>query len=279
MEGRIIIEFGSKRKNYWKDLWNFRGLFYFLAWRDVLIRYKQAAIGIVWSILRPLFTMLAMGFLGWLFATDVPGHVPRLLLVCAATLPWTFFSSALSEVSGSLLSNSNLLTKVYFPRLIIPASTLIVCLVDFFISLVILFVLMIAFHYAPGWQILALPLFLLLAMVAALGTGMLMAALNVKYRDFKFIVQVIVQFGAYVSPVVFSSDKIYNNPAIPDALKYLYSLNPMVGVIDGFRWCILGGPISIHTGGFVLSVGMSVLMLITGIWYFRKTEKSFADVI
>lgn len=276
---RIVIEPGTADRHYWRDLWGFRGLFYFLAWRDVLVRYKQTVIGVAWSVLRPLLTLAAMALIGWLFSSSVPSGVPRLLLVACATLPWTFFSSAFSESANSLIANSNLLTKVYFPRLIVPASTVIVCLIDFFISFAILLVLMIIYQFAPGPEILWLPLFLLLALVTALGSGLLIAALNVKYRDFRYIVPFIVQFGLYASPVAFSSVDIYASARIPEWVKLVYSLNPMVGVIDGFRWCILGGSAPLHMTGFALSVAISVVLLIVGIVYFRRTEKSFADVI
>jgi lipopolysaccharide transport system permease protein len=279
MQSRTIIEHGSKSKNYWSDLWNYRGLFYFLAWRDVLVRYKQTSIGIAWSILRPLLMVAVMWFFGWVFGSKVPSGVPRVLWVCAATLPWQFFSSAFSEASNSLVANSNLLTKVYFPRLIIPASTVIVCLIDFLISFAILIVLMIGFRFMPGIRILLLPLFLLLSLIIACGAGLFIAALNVKYRDFKYIVPFIVQFGIYISPLAFSSDFIYTHKSIPAFLKFIYSMNPMVGVIDGFRWCILGGDNQIYIPGFLLSIGISFFFLFLGIWYFRKTEKSFADVI
>ncbi|MBS1942223.1 MAG: ABC transporter permease [Bacteroidetes bacterium] len=276
---RIVLEPGSANRHYWRDLWNYRGLFGFLAWRDILVRYKQTAIGIAWSVLRPLLTLAVMAFIGWLFESQIPGDVPRLLLVGAATLPWTFFSTAFSESSNSLIANSNLLTKVYFPRLIVPASTVIVCLIDFLISFVILLVLMAAYRFIPDIKILLLPFFLLLALVTAMGSGLLIAALNVKYRDFRYIVPFIVQFGLYVSPVAFSSANIYSNDRIPQALKFIYALNPMVGVIDGFRWCILGGQTTLYMPGFLLSVGISVLLLIAGIRYFRSTERGFADVI
>lgn len=276
---RIILEAGSADRHYWRDLWNYRGLFGFLAWRDILVRYKQTAIGIVWSALRPLLTLVVMAFLGWLFESNLPDNVPRLLLVGAATLPWTFFSTAFSEAANSLIANSNLLTKVYFPRLIVPASTIIVCLIDFFIAFAILVVLMVAYQFMPGVRILLLPLFLLLALITALGSGLLIAALNVKYRDFRYIIPFIVQFGLYVSPVAFSSADIYTSTRIPEALKIVYALNPMVGVIDGFRWCILGGETTLYLPGFLTSIGISLLLLVAGIRYFRKTERGFADII
>jgi lipopolysaccharide transport system permease protein len=276
---RIVLEAGSAERHYWRDLWNYRGLFWFLAWRDILVRYKQTAIGIVWSALRPLLTLAVMAFIGWLFESNLPDDVPRLLLVGAATLPWTFFSTAFSEASNSLIANSNLLTKVYFPRLIVPASAIIVCLIDFLIAFAILVLLMVAYQFMPDVRILLLPLFLLLALVTALGSGLLIAALNVKYRDFRYIIPFIVQFGLYVSPVAFSSSDIYTSDRIPEALKFVYALNPMVGVIDGFRWCILGGETTLYLPGFLTSIGISLLMLFVGLRYFRKTERGFADII
>lgn len=279
MPPRIVIEPGRADRHYWRDLWTYRGLFGFLAWRDVLVRYKQTVIGIAWSVLRPLLTLGAMALIGWLFGSKVPEGVPRLILVAAATLPWTFFSTAMSEAAGSLIANSNLLTKVYFPRLIVPASTIIVCLIDFFISLVILLVLMGIYRFSPGPEILFLPLFLVLALFTALGLGVLIAALNVKYRDFRYVVPFLVQFGLYVSPVAFTSGDVLNHPEVPEAIKWLYTMNPMVGVIDGFRWCLLGGASPIIMPGFAVSVAISMLFLILGLRYFRRTERSFADVI
>lgn len=276
---RIVIEPGKENSNYWKDIWNYRGLFYFLAWRDILVRYKQTAIGVLWSVLRPALTIAVMSFIGWLFESNLPGGVPRLLLVSAATLPWQFFSNSFSETSNSLIANANLLTKVYFPRLIVPASTVIVCLIDFLISFVIVLVLMFYYQYMPGPRMLLLPLFLLLALITSMGTGLYIAALNVKYRDFKYVIPFIVQFGLYVSPIAFSSSDIYNSHRIPEFVKVIYSLNPMVGVIDGFRWCILGNNVPLYMPGFIISVFISVAFLLIGIWYFRKMEKSFADVI
>jgi lipopolysaccharide transport system permease protein len=278
MAQRTIITPENNDANYWRDLWNYRGLFYFLAWRDILVRYKQTAIGVAWSVLRPALTIAVFWFVGWMFNIPDEG-VPRILLVTAATLPWQFFSAAFSESANSLISNSNLLTKVYFPRMIVPASTVIVCLIDFAITFVILVGVMIALRYTPGWQIALLPLFLLLAIVTAMGAGLLIAALNVKYRDFRYLIPFIVQFGLYISPVAFSSNSIFNSEKIPDWLKFVYSLNPMVGVIDGFRWCITGGQIVLNERAFLISVFISLLLLFAGIRVFRRTEKTFADII
>ncbi len=255
------------------------GLFYFLAWRDILVRYKQTVIGVLWSVLRPLITIVVFTVVfNKLGNFSSEAGVPYAIMVCAGMLPWQFFSNAFSESAGSLVANSNLLTKVYFPRLIVPASSIIVSFIDFLISFVILIVLFFWYHFIPDYRILFLPLFLILATVTAMGTGLFIAALNVKYRDFRYVVPFIIQFGLYISPIGFSSSVIYNKD-IPQFLKYLYALNPMVGVIDGFRWCILGGSTPLHLNEFIASIVVSVLSLFLGIWYFRKMEKSFADVI
>ncbi len=275
---RIIIEPGTENSNYWKDLWNYRGLFYFLAWRDILVRYKQTAIGILWSLIRPLITIVVFTVIFNKLGDFKSGDVPYAIMVCAAMLPWQFFSNAFSESANSLISNSNLLTKVYFPRLIVPASTVIVCLIDFFISFLILIGMFVWYKFVPDIRILMLPLFLILAMVTALGTGLFIAALNVKYRDFRIIIPFIIQIGMYVSPVGYSSNEIYSRD-IPQVFKYLYALNPMVGVIDGFRWCIMGGNTPLHVPEFLASIVISLLFLVIGVRYFRRMEKSFADII
>jgi lipopolysaccharide transport system permease protein len=278
MVQRTVITPENTDSNYWKDVWRFRGLCYFLAWRDVLVRYKQTAIGIAWSVLRPALTIGVFWFIGWFFKIPDEG-VPRIIMVTAATLPWQFFSSAFSEAANSLISNQNLLTKVYFPRIIVPVSTVIVCLIDFLISFAILVVIMIFLRYTPGWQIMLLPFFLAIALLTAMGSGLFIAALNVKYRDFRYVIPFIVQFGLYVSPIAFSSNTIFASADIPDWAKVLYALNPMVGVIDGFRWCITGGEMAIATVPFAISIAITALMLVVGVRYFRRMEKSFADVI
>jgi len=270
----LVVEPGRSAKNYWNDLWRFRELFLFLAWRDILVRYKQTVIGLSWSLLRPFLTMVVMTVIFEKLAKmKSDGNVPYAILVYAAMFPWQFFSTSFSEASNSLINNTNMLTKIYFPRLIIPASTVIVNFVDFLISFVILIGLMIWYHFVPSWTILYLPLFLGLAFLSAMGAGLYVAALNVKYRDFRYIVPFVVQFGMYISPVGFSSSKI------PEQWRLLYSINPMVGVIDGFRWSISGGESHIYLPGMLLSIGLIVLLLIFSIWYFRKMEKSFADII
>jgi lipopolysaccharide transport system permease protein len=269
----LIIKAGRTESQYWKDLWRYRELFYFLAWRDILVRYKQTAIGIAWALIRPFLTMVVFTVVFGQLAKLPSEGVPYPILVFSAMLPWQFFANALAECSISLLANSNMISKVYFPRMIVPASAVIVSFVDFLISGMILLALMAWYDFVPSWRILMLPLFIAIAFAAALGAGLWLAALNVKYRDFRYIVPFIVQFGLYISPVGFSSS------IVPEAWDLLYSLNPMVGVIDGFRWAILGGHSQLHWPGFGLSLGLVVLLFVSGIWYFRKTERTFADVI
>jgi len=269
----LIIEPGRGFKNYWSDLWLYRELFYFLAWRDILVRYKQTIIGVAWSVIRPLLTMVVFTIIFGGLAKLPSNGVPYPILVYSAMLPWQLFANSLTESSNSLIANANMLTKVYFPRLIMPTSSIIVSLVDFLISFVMLAFLMIWFHFIPSWRIIMLPLFLILALITSLGVGLWIAALNVKYRDFRYIIPFIVQFGLYISPVGFSSS------VVPANWRLIYSLNPMVGVIDGFRWAILGGNSFIYLPGFLLSMLIAFLFLVFGVWYFRKMEQTFADVI
>ena len=270
---KLIIEPGRSEMHYWKDLWRYRELFWFLSWRDILVRYKQTAIGIAWSVIRPFLTMIVFTVIFGRIAKLPSEGVPYPIMVFAAMLPWQFFSNSLSECSSSLISNANLLTKVYFPRLVVPASAVIVSLVDFFISFAILAILMVWYGFVPDWRFLTLPLFLGLAFATSFGFGLWFAALNVKYRDFRYIVPFIVQFGLYVSPVGFSSN------VVPEKWRFLYSLNPMVGVIDGFRWAILGGKAQLYWPGFWLSTALTVLVFLLGVRYFRNTERAFADII
>ncbi len=270
----LIIEPGRTEKNYWADLWRYRELFIILAWRDVSVRYKQTVIGILWALLRPLLTMVVFTVIfGRIAKLPSDGQAPYALLVFAALLPWTLFSNALSEASNSLINNANLIGKVYFPRLIIPVATLVTAFIDFLISFVILLGMMVWYRFSPGVQILYLPFFIVLALLASLGPGLWITALNVKYRDFRYVIPFVVQFGLYVSPVGFSSN------VIPEQWRLLYILNPMVGVIDGFRWCLLGGNSPLYLPGFTLSLFIIAAFLYLGIRRFRKTEKTFADLI
>jgi lipopolysaccharide transport system permease protein len=259
--------------HYWKDIWRYRELFFFLAWRDILVRYKQTAIGIAWSVLRPLATMLVFTIVFGKLAGLTSNGVPYPIMVFAAMLPWQFFANSLSESSNSLIDNANLLTKVYFPRLIVPAGSVIVGLVDFFISLIILFGIMAWYHFVPDIRMLLLPFFLALAFLASFGAGLWLSALNVQYRDFRHVVPFLVQFGLYISPVGFSS------AIVPEKWRLLYFLNPMVGVIDGFRWAILGDVFPVYWPGLALSASLTLLIFIGGLFYFRNMERSFADVI
>jgi lipopolysaccharide transport system permease protein len=268
----LVIEAGRAEKNYWKDLWRYRELFYILSWRDLKVRYKQTAVGAAWSIIRPLLTTVILTIVFSRIAhVSYAGSAPYALMVFAGMLPWQFFSNALSESSGSLIGNANLVTKVYFPRMIIPASSVITSLADLAISFGIMLCLCAWYGYMPSWHTVFLPLFILLAFAAAFGTGLYLTALNVKYRDFRFIIPFIVQFGLYVSPVGFPSS------TIPAKWKVFYYLNPMAGVIDGFRWSLLGDEIAWRY--FVESAAVTVLFLLIGIGYFRKVERTFADNI
>ena len=269
----LIIEAGRSERYYWQDLWRYRELFFFLAWRDILVRYKQTVIGLAWALLRPFLTMLVFTLVFSKLAKLPSEGVPYPILVFAALLPWQFFSNAFSSAGDSLISNSNMISKVYFPRLIIPISAIIVSFIDFLISGVILIGLMLWYGFMPSLHLLALPIFIFVAFAAATGAGLWVAALNVKYRDFRYIVPFVVQFGLYVSPVGFSS------AIVPEQWRLLYSINPMVGVIDGFRWAILGGNTQFYWPSILLSLALVTIVLISGIFYFRKTERGFADLI
>ncbi|WP_251133854.1 ABC transporter permease [Rhodomicrobium sp. Az07] len=273
-ERLVILEAGRAERNYWSDLWHYRELFAILAWRDVAVRYKQTAIGVLWAVIRPFLTMVVFTVIfSKVAGLPSAGAAPYAVMVFAGMLPWFLFSSVLSEASNSLIGNANLISKVYFPRLVIPCASAVVALVDFLINLALLALIMAWYGFLPGWQIIFLPAFVLLAIVASLGPALWITALNVKYRDFRYIIPFIVQFGLYVSPVGFTS------AVVPDEWRFLYSLNPMVGVIDGFRWCLLGGESPLYMPGFVMSLAVVAFFLWFGIRYFRKTEKTFADMV
>lgn len=285
----LIIKPGRAERNYWRDLWHYRELFYFLAWRDILVRYKQTVIGILWAVLRPFLTTVVFTLVfSRIAGLKAPPKVPYPLLVMSAMLPWQFFATALSESSNSLITNANLISKIYFPRLIVPAGAVITSFVDFLITLGMLAVLMLWYHFLPDWRLLTLPLFIGLGFGAAFGAGLWLCALNVEYRDFRYIIPFIVQFGLYLSPVGFRSSNVpniwhwhgYDIPA-----RLLYSLNPMVGVIDGFRWALLRNPADAHGQpdfwwpSVLTSIVLTTFLCLSGIWYFRKMERTFADVI
>ena len=269
----LVIEPKKGLTRFWRELWEYRELFYFLAWRDFRVRYKQTLIGAAWSIVRPTLTMIVFSVIFGRIAKLPSGDVPYPIMVYAAMLPWQFFSTTIMESAISLVRNAHLITKVYFPRIVLPFGALFVNLVDFFMASIVLVLLMIWYGFAPDWKILFAPLFLLLAGLTSVGAGLFMAALNVKFRDFQFVLPFLVQLGLYISPVGFSSD------VVPDKWRLLYSLNPMVGVIDGFRWCLLGSEASFYIPGLILSVCLALALFCGGIWFFIRTERGFADVI
>ncbi len=269
----LVIEAGRTERHYWRDLWRYRELFYFLAWRDILVRYKQTVVGIAWAVIRPVLTMLVFTFVFGRLAKMDDGAVPYPILVFAGLLSWQFFATALMESSNSLIVNASMISKVYFPRLIVPASSVIVTFVDFLISVGIMAVLMVYYQFVPTWKIVFVPGFVALVFFAAMGAGLWFGALNVRFRDFRYVVPFFVQLGFYVSPVGYVSTKV------PEHLRLLYSLNPMVGVIDGFRWAILGGEHQLNRPALAISVVVVLLLFSSGVWFFRRVERTFADVI
>lgn len=274
MTHELIIEPGRADRHYWRDLWQYRELFSVLARRDLAVRYKQTVIGVGWAVIRPLLTMVVFTVVfGKLARLPSDGAAPYALMVFAGMLPWTLFSSSIADAANSLVSNAGLIGKVYFPRLIVPTATVVVALVDFLIGFVILIGLMIWYRFVPGWQLALLPAFVLLALLVSLGPGLWITSLNVKYRDFRYVVPFMIQLGLYLSPVGFSSN------IVPARWRLLYSLNPMVGVIDGFRWCILGGQSPLSASAVGLSCAIALVLLWLGVRTFRKMEKTFADLI
>jgi lipopolysaccharide transport system permease protein len=278
MAFEVFIEPGQSEKNYWKDLWRYRELFYILSWRDLKVRYKQTVIGVVWSVLRPLLTMMIFAFVfGEVAKFPAPDGIKYPVLVFAGLLPWQFFAAGLTEASNSLIGNERLISKVYFPRMIIPAASVITSLVDFLISLGLMFLLLIWFRVTPSVNLVFLPVFVIMTFFASFGVGLWLTALNVKYRDFKHVVPFMVQLGLYISPVGFTSDLVAK--MIPEKLRLLFYINPMAGIIDGFRWCFFGDKTSINWSGMFISLAVIIFFMLIGIRTFRKMEKSFADLI
>jgi lipopolysaccharide transport system permease protein len=274
MQNVTVIEAGRSEAHYWLDLWRYRELFRVLAWRDLSVRYKQTVIGVLWALIRPFLTIVVFTVIfGRIAKLPTDGNTPYALMVCAGLLPWTFFSTGLSEASNSLILNEKLITKVYFPRMIVPVATIVVAFVDFLIGFSILLGLMGWYRFLPDWRIVVLPIFLLLAFFSSVGPSLWITSLNVKYRDFRYVIPFIVQFGLYISPVGFSSN------VVPQKWRLLYSLNPIVGVIDGFRWSILRGQSELYLPGLATSVAVTVFFLWFGVRQFRRFERSFADLI
>jgi len=269
----LVLEAGRAERHYWRDLWHYRELFAILAWRDVAVRYKQTVIGVAWALVRPFLTMVIFSLLFWRVAKLPSVGAPYPIMVFAGLLPWFLFSSILSDASNSLIANTNLVSKIYFPRIIIPSATVVVALVDLAVNLVMLAGLMAWYSFVPTWRIVFLPAFILLVSVASLGPALWLTALNVKYRDFRYIIPFIVQFGLYISPVGFSSS------VVPEKWRLFYYLNPIVGPIDGFRWCLLGAGTSLNREELLFSLIVNTFLLLLGLSYFRATERGFADVI
>lgn len=271
---QLVLEAGRADRQYWPDLWRYRELLFILAWRDVSVRYKQTAVGIVWAFIRPFITLVVFTVVfGHIAKVQTNPNIPYALIVIGGLLPWTLFSAVLGDASNSVISNSNLISKVYFPRMIVPLATVLIAVIDFCVSLSILAALMIWYGFMPGWQILLLPVFVLLTVLASLGPAIWAAAVVVKYRDFRFVVPFALQFGLYVSPVGFPSS------VVPEQWRLLYNLNPMVGIIDGFRWCIVGGESPVYLPGFILSLVVTAFFLWWGIRTFRRIERQFADIV
>jgi lipopolysaccharide transport system permease protein len=271
---KILIEPGLIERSYWRELWRHRELFYVLAWRDISVRYKQTAIGIAWAVLRPFLTMVVLTFVfSKLAKLPSDGSAPYALMVFSGMLPWSFFAAGIAEASNSLLGNANLISKVYFPRLIVPIATVIVAFVDFMIGFILLIIVMIAYGCVPGLQILLLPGFAFIGLLLTVGVGVWLTTLNIKYRDFRYVIPFVVQLGLYVSPVGFSSG------VIPDRWRLVYSLNPMVGIIDGFRWCLLDGQSWLYLPSILISCIVVAGILYNGVRQFRRMERSFADLI
>jgi lipopolysaccharide transport system permease protein len=270
----FVIEPGHTERHYWRELWRYRELFAVLAWRDVAVRYKQTAIGVGWAVIRPFLTMVVFTIVfGRIAELPSDGAAPYAIMVFAGMLPWTFFAGALGEAANSLIANANLIGKIYFPRMIVPTAAVVVAFVDLVVSFSVLVALMLWYGFAPSWHIVFLPGFVAVAFLASLGPGLWLATLNIKYRDFRYVIPFLVQFGLYISPVAFSSN------VIPQQWRLIYSINPMVGVIDGFRWCILGDASTLYCPGLALSVVVTALFIWLGVRQFRKTEMSFADLL
>ncbi len=280
---RLIIEAGKTERHYWADLWRYRELFFFLSWRDILVRYKQTVIGVLWAVIRPALTIAIFTVIFGKMAQMPSGGIPYPVFVCAGVLPWQFFATAMSEASNSLIASANMLSKIYFPRLIVPASAVIVGFVDLLISLVILAALMAWYHVTPNWRLVTLPLFTALGLFASLGASLWLSALNVKYRDFRYLVPFIVQFGFFISPVGYSRDGIrqkLGETLLGQTIYQLYPLNPMDGVINGFRWAICSqSTVPLDWNSVLISIFVVILITASGLRYFRATEKTFADII
>ena len=272
-ENEIIIKAGKSTLNYWREVWRQRELFWILGKRDVMVRYKQTILGIAWAVIRPLLTAMVMVFaFGKIAKLEQVSSIPYMLVVIPGVIIWLFFSQCLSQISNSIVGNGNLVSKVYFPRMIIPFSSLLVGLLDAIIAFAMFFIFCFYYQFLPNWHIIFAPIFLILAYLAAFGAGLFASVLNVKYRDIGQIIPFIVQFGYFISPVAYTVD-IYK-----DKWWYsIYNLNPVVGAIDGLRWSLLNDFSPFNWQSFLPLIVFVIFSVITSIWFFRKNENSFVD--
>ncbi len=274
-EEEIIIKAGKSSLHYWREVWRQKDLFWILGKRDVMVRYKQSVLGISWAVIRTLLTTLVMVFaFGKIAKLGQESSIPYALVVIPGVIIWLFFSQCLLQISNSIVGNSNLVAKVYFPRIIIPFSSLLVGLLDAIIAFIIFFIMCIYFQFIPNWHIIFAPLFLLLAYLGAFGSGLFAATLNVKYRDIGQIIPFVVQFGYFISPVAYSVDKYKNEWWYP-----IYNLNPVVGTIDGLRWSLLSDYTPFNWQSFLPMLLFIIVSVLGSIWFFRKNENSFVDYI
>ena len=268
----LVLEAGRAEAHYWRDLWRYRELLGFLAWRDVKVRYKQAVLGVAWAVVQPVMQTILLTFVFNKLAKMPGGDVPYPLLVLAGLLPWQLFSGAFSGAGSSLISNANLISKIYFPRLIVPLSAVAVALIDTAVLLVLTGGYAAFAGVAPTWRLLLLPLFIFGTMLIALGAGLWITALTVKYRDFRFITPFILQIGMFVTPVGYRTDFLPN-------WRDVLALNPLTSMVEGFRWCLFGGHSEFYVHGLAISLAITAALLASGLWFFRQTERKFADVI
>lgn len=269
----IFLEAGRIDKHYWKDIWRYKELIFLLVWRDVLVRYKQTVFGVAWAVIRPLVTMIVFTIVFGKIASLPSNGVPYPLLVFGGILVWQFFSTAFADAANSVIGNANMISKVYFPRIIVPLSVIVVSLIDFAITLVVFAGLSVWYAFLPDWRILFLPFFIGMLFFFTLSVSLWFAALNVRYRDFRYILPFILQLGAYASPVGFSSD------IVPEKWRVIYALNPLVGIIDGFRWSLLSGTSQLNFVNTLVAIFVTLILLITGVRFFKRQERQFADVI
>lgn len=271
-EKTLVIEANRGGMLYLRDFWNYRELFFTLAWRDIVVRYKQTIVGVLWTVIRPLATMLVFTVVfGKIAKLPSDAGVPYVLMVFAGMLPWQFISGTITTGSEALVGNQALISKVYFPRMIIPTARILMGLVELLINALLFAALFVWFRFVPSWQIVFVPLFMLVAVFLSLGVTYFLSSLNVKYRDFQYLVPFIVQMGLYISPIGFSSS------IVPERWRLLYACNPVVGIVDGIRWCLFDSPLMVES--VISAVVISLAFFVFGIWFFRKKEIEFADYI